>query len=564
MKSESSQPIHIVYTLNQAFVNFAAVSVYSVLNSQTRRCHFHFVHDGDLTDVQQRKLRDFVRKNGSDASFHRVHAEFPRDLAGTTTWSIAVLYRLALTFILPRDVNRVIYLDGDTLVRRPLDELADMKLSAAGLGAVPEPHEAIARLGLPLDSAYLNSGVLVIDLDTWRENRTSEQLLELAVEKSASWVYPDQDILATHFAGAWKRLPPEFNVNHRFFSGPSSLPLPTSNPHLVHFSGQGCKPWETHREHPFADEFWAAAIAVRQAGFDLPPRPEKKRRWYQRGWVATYRKHRQIARARRREIVQTQHHHRRNARQQFQRDTAKRFAPEMIVKRGPFAGMRYPQAYSHGSTLAPKLLGTYEAELHESFQRLAENDYRVVIDIGAAEGYYAIGAAMVWPDARVLAYELQREAREAVWDMAIANGVDERVEVIAECMFGDLYQQRALIICDIEGSEDDLLIAARAAEAFADSDFVIETHEKMRPGVSARLRNQFSQTHRVSTIDTIADADRPRRWFVPETSHLSLQEQAEVIAERRGCAMQWLVCESLHAFPHRHPMGADSSRTRAA
>lgn len=551
--------LHLVYTVNRGFVHFALVSMLSVVRNQSRRCEFHIVHDGDLHDIDEAKITKFIGQHDASIRFHRVPDAFPRDFGELSDWDISVLFRLALTQILPEEVSRVVYLDSDTLVRRPLEELFEIDLGQSGLGAVPESHSAVERLGLPLDSAYLNSGVLAIDLDVWRRDQTSERMLARVMDKPGRWIFPDQDILAVEFAGGWTRLPPEYNVTHRFFAGRQSLPLPTSDPHIIHFTGQGMKPWQSLHPHPFADEFWQVAEMVRDAGFDLPRRPAKRIRWYQRGPIAAYRNYRRRVRKQRRARVEAERQARRALFAKRDREMVAQFVGGMTVRRGPFAGLRYPGAYSHGSTLAPKLLGTYEAELQPILDRLLTKDYQTIIDVGGAEGYYAIGCALRWPRADVIAYELQREAREAMAEMAAANGVEDRIAIEAECMFGDLYGRRALVICDIEGSEADLLVNDHAEQGFADSDFLIETHDLFRPGICAQLHEQFSLTHQVTVVDAVMDEQRPQLWSLPELAMLSSQRQSQVIGERRGGPMQWLVCESKNEFPRR-----DVNASRAA
>jgi len=57
------------------------------------------------------------------------------------------------------------------------------------------------------------------------------------------------------------------------------------------------------------------------------------------------------------------------------------------------------------STNIPKLLGCYEAELHPVFAKWQAVPFRQVVNVGAAEGYYAVGCARLWPEAQVIAFE---------------------------------------------------------------------------------------------------------------------------------------------------------------
>ncbi len=63
--------------------------------------------------------------------------------------------------------------------------------------------------------------------------------------------------------------------------------------------------------------------------------------------------------------------------------------PDLTVKNGPFSGIKYPVASSVGSTLFPKLLGSYEHELSDILDTICKKEYSSIIDIGCAEGTYA-------------------------------------------------------------------------------------------------------------------------------------------------------------------------------
>src|SRR5947207_8629242 len=76
----------------------------------------------------------------------------------------------------------------------------------------------------------------------------------------------------------------------------------------------------------------------------------------------------------------------------------------LIIQAGPFAGMRYV-APATGRTILPKLLGSYETELHSIVEQVIAADHRVVINIGCAEGYYAVGLALRLPNSRVYAFD---------------------------------------------------------------------------------------------------------------------------------------------------------------
>jgi len=84
------------------------------------------------------------------------------------------------------------------------------------------------------------------------------------------------------------------------------------------------------------------------------------------------------------------------------------------VQDGPFAGMQYPEEMVRTDTespFMPKLLGCYEMECNPFIEEICRRDYDQVINIGAAEGYYAVGLAMRMPRTRIIAFETSSRSR---------------------------------------------------------------------------------------------------------------------------------------------------------
>lgn len=102
------------------------------------------------------------------------------------------------------------------------------------------------------------------------------------------------------------------------------------------------------------------------------------------------------------------------------------------VQTGPFAGMKY-DGRATGSTAAPKLIGSYESEIAPWIEQLCADSYDCVIDIGCAEGYYAVGMALRSPASKVVAFDIDSTARALCTELARLNGVSERIEVRSTC-----------------------------------------------------------------------------------------------------------------------------------
>jgi hypothetical protein len=206
------------------------------------------------------------------------------------------------------------------------------------------------------------------------------------------------------------------------------------------------------------------------------------------------------------------------------------------VQMGPFAGMRYGDDVVCSAYLA-KLVGSYEEELHDVIRQVILRRYEAVLDVGCAEGYYAVGLAVRIPTARVYAYDTDDEARWYCNGLARMNGVAGRVTVRGACdhqELENLCSRDALVICDCEGFEDELLDPDRAP-SLLHADIIVELHEFIRPGVTAKVLNRFAASHSVRLFDTRSrDVEN-----YPLLKAVAEEDRPWAVREGRPAAMQW-------------------------
>jgi len=175
------------------------------------------------------------------------------------------------------------------------------------------------------------------------------------------------------------------------------------------------------------------------------------------------------------------------------------------VRGGPFAGMSYVQG-SVGSQYWPKVFGTYECELWPLFFRLFDLHFRAVVDVGAAEGFYAVGCAAKWPNAEITAFESNPQGRELISQMARLNRVADRLQIAGECTptalqasLNGAAERPTLCILDVEGAEQNLCDPMQVP-SLEYCHLLVETHEFEVLGIRRQLRERFSQTHEIEEI----------------------------------------------------------------
>ena len=208
------------------------------------------------------------------------------------------------------------------------------------------------------------------------------------------------------------------------------------------------------------------------------------------------------------------------------------------VRAGPFAGMDYDVQSAEGALL-PKILGIYERELHPELAAFADEPLQCIIDVGCAEGYYAVGLALLMPGVTVHAFDTNPVAQRRCGRLAEANGVADRVCVSGEFVGTDFSRfsgKRTLVFVDAEGFEDELL-RPDIYPALSEFDLIVETHPMAKPGVTERLVERFSPTHLVKRIDpAVGAAD-----LVPRISSASHLDMMIACWEWRAGPTPWLV-----------------------
>jgi hypothetical protein len=153
--------------------------------------------------------------------------------------------------------------------------------------------------------------------------------------------------------------------------------------------------------------------------------------------------------------------------------------------------------------LASKLLGSYEAELHEAIERIVSSAPTQIVNIGAGDGYYAVGLAMRGgPEVRVVAFELDRGEQKMSADAAALNGVASHIRVAGFCdpaLLRETLEPHGCVITDCEGYELELLVPD-SIPALQQATVLTELHPMLRPDSEEIIHSRFSATHHIELI----------------------------------------------------------------
>jgi hypothetical protein len=211
-----------------------------------------------------------------------------------------------------------------------------------------------------------------------------------------------------------------------------------------------------------------------------------------------------------------------------------------LVMQGPLHGLDFLPQSAEGCHIA-KLLGCYEQPLQPFIEAAIAENYPTILNIGCAEGYYAVGMARRMPATRVLAHDLNPKAQEVCTALAHKNGVSDRISIgglFTPEDFAAYAGQNVLLMCDIEGAERELL-NPESAPALKGMDIIVESHECLISGITQLLIDRFKATHDI----TLVQDDGQRQLVTPPAWFLNLAHLDQLLAtwEWRSGPTPWLV-----------------------
>lgn len=228
------------------------------------------------------------------------------------------------------------------------------------------------------------------------------------------------------------------------------------------------------------------------------------------------------------------------------------------VKGGPFKGLKYYNRTIWG-TITSKWLGCYEEEIQSVIHEIIQEEYPVIVDIGAAEGYYAVGLAWRLPQSQVISFDtdpIARHRQHQLAELNKINNLDVRKRFIPSCL-EKLPEAKTVIICDVEGFEVSLLDPSRS-DRFTTCDILVETHPSGAldvPQVESLLVDRFKMTHEIERFQT-GDRNVPEmRKRVPSLAPLTDDEVAFALDEGRYVEQVWLW---LRSKPGSNPQNLES------
>lgn len=273
--------MNIVYSSSETYAEICGISIVSLFeNNKDAEDIRVFIIDNGISNLNKKRLLntavaykrtiEFVNKVDLDNLTH-THVY-------TGRWNVGTFFRLYLGSILPLDVERVIYIDCDVIIRHSLMDVYNLDMGDCVVAGVDDCRCDLYRedIGSPKGSTYINNGFMVINLKRWREENLEPLFTQFISNRNGDCTYMDQAPLNGVLCPRKQiyELEPIYNAQRIFFdfSYKQLLKLRKPEYHLsegqynqalndpivVHFTPTfitGTRPWQKKDKHKFTHEY---------------------------------------------------------------------------------------------------------------------------------------------------------------------------------------------------------------------------------------------------------------------------------------------------------------------
>lgn len=251
--------IHVAYCFDKNYRQHFGAAVTSLLHngvSANEQLTVHVVSDS-IDEKFATQLEALRAAHAVEINFYKLGtamleeiADVPHHMLRSTQLTKAIYYRCYLAALLPSDVGKVLYLDSDTIVLKGIGSLYHRSMDGSTVaGALDLNSESLGR---NLDTPhYINSGVLLINLDRWRAEQVTARCIGWVAANPSLARLGDQCAINAVLKDQLQLIEPHWNCYVRLPTGKMSV----ASPSILHFIGLA-KPWKAWTAGRLSDYYW--------------------------------------------------------------------------------------------------------------------------------------------------------------------------------------------------------------------------------------------------------------------------------------------------------------------
>lgn len=249
--------MNILFTINREYMEHVIDCIRSIVRFPSDDGYDIYILHSDIQEQDQIYFRSQIENRNTTVHFQFVEPSFFAAFPESDRYPRLIYYRIFAASLLPPDVDRILYLDGDTIVINPIDELYKTDFEGNYFLACTHVKKFLNkvnryRLGMEEENAYINSGVMLMNLSELREKQNIKEIMTFVEKRKRYLALPDQDIITALYGNKTGILDTmKYNLSDRMISVYNAdlshrkidLEWIRKNTVIIHYYGKQ-KPWK--------------------------------------------------------------------------------------------------------------------------------------------------------------------------------------------------------------------------------------------------------------------------------------------------------------------------------
>lgn len=265
--------MNVLYSTDENYAKICMTSIWSLLDSNklVEKMKIYII-DNQITENTKKEMKDLIENKYEREIVFISGKEICKDLEKENDFPISAYARLFIQDNIKEE--KIIYIDCDTLVIGNLESMWNCKLKEYWIGGIQDPLPNYLKESVEMEGQerYINSGVMLINLNKWREIDFKSKVIKFIKEHNKNVVHHDQGIINGICKGKILYLDPKYNLMPEMimmnekqlkklykmekFYNEKQLKKARKNPVIVHFISKFYnRPWFKECTHPYKQEF---------------------------------------------------------------------------------------------------------------------------------------------------------------------------------------------------------------------------------------------------------------------------------------------------------------------
>lgn len=266
--TEMNNLLNIISAVDENYVQHYAVMLCSLFENKHNNTEINvFLIDIKISETSKKNIILLSKRYNFKLTFLYVDEKNFYNLKVNGHITLSTYYRIMIPDILPKDIEKIIYIDCDMIILNDISKLWNIDISKYIIGAINDPFIDDKRkkiLQIPKDHPYFNGGLLLINVAEWKKQNISKKVINYLLNNPEKILYWDQDGLNAILSDKCLFLPDEYNVATILLA--NKIATTKNKPAIIHYIGP-IKPWHLKPTSRFCNYYYDYLRLTPWSGF---------------------------------------------------------------------------------------------------------------------------------------------------------------------------------------------------------------------------------------------------------------------------------------------------------